>query len=379
MRPRILIVAPNLLYGEPNPRSIRARRLAAGLAGRGLEIEVLTWWSGQEQQPERPDWLGGGRLHAVTAASPFESWVEGAAQPPTEGAALDAWTEAAIADIAPRSAHHRPGLVWAIGVPVAALVAGARLAEALGVDLVADLGDPWQAPGEAAAAERERTLAAAAALVTTTEALAERLQPLLHPGTPIRLIPNGGEIRRRPSGPRPEPPLFVHLGAINAGRVDPRPAFAALAELHDEGKIEFRSHSTGFHPAIDELAHPQLPLLPHEQALELGAGAAAALVLGNDDPAQLPSKAFEIACTETWALCVREHAEDPAAALLERSGHAVIATANEPKAIRAAAEEIIGRERSGLCPAPDPAQSWDGRVAAVADLIGELAEPRHPS
>ena len=73
---------------------------------------------------------------------------------------------------------------------------------------------------------------------------------------------------------------------------------------------------------------------------------------------------------------MRERDDDPAAALLERTGHAVTAAANEPAAIQAAAEEILERERNGRRPQPDPAQSWSGRVAAVAELIGELAEPR---
>ncbi len=139
------------------------------------------------------------------------------------------------------------------------------------------------------------------------------------------------------------------------------------------GLIEFRSHATGFHPAFDDLPHAQLPMLPHDEALELTAAVTAALVLGNDNPAQLPSKAFEIACTETWALCVRERDDDPAAALLEGSGHAVVAGSNDIAGISIAAEEILARERRGERPCPDPAQSWGQRVAAVAELIRELA------
>jgi hypothetical protein len=189
------------------------------------------------------------------------------------------------------------------------------------------------------------------------------------------LIPNGGEIRRRPyaTGEGPEPPLFVHLGAINAGRIDPHPAFSALAALHIEGTIDFRSHSIGFHHGFDGLPHPHRPMLSHDEALDLLASATAALVLGNDDPAQLPSKAFEIACTETWALCVRGRSDDPAAAVLERSGHAVIAAANTERAVSAAAREILEREQAGLRPSPDPGQSWEGRIAAVAALIREIA------
>ncbi len=376
MPPRILIVAPNLLYGDPNPRSIRARRLASGLAGRGFEVEVATWWSGIEPQPERPQWLGGARLRAIAATSPLAGWEPGAAAadlPDTEGEALAPWGEALAAAIEELPGAQRPQLVHAIGVPVGAIVAGERIAGSLDVPLIADLGDPWPAPDEAARAERARALGGAAALVTTTEALAERLRPELAPGAEVALIPNGGEIRRRPDGPPHEPPLFVHMGAINAGRVDPAPAFAALAALHREGRIEFRSHTTGFAPGLGDLPHPHLPLLAHAEALDLTAAASAALVLGNDDPAQLPSKAFEIACTQTWALCVRERADDPAVALLEGSGHAVTAASNEPAAIRAAAEEILAREAREEFPEPDSAHTWAARIDALEELLERVA------
>ncbi len=377
MPARILIVAPNLLYGDPNPRSIRARHVASGLAGRGWDVEVATWWSGAEPRPAEPDWLGGARLRAIAAPSPFANWDRAAAPSggeaaETEGEALAPWGEAVWAELERLPGAERPELVHAIGVPVGAIVAGARIAGALGAPLIADLGDPWPAPSPAAAAERGEALRGAAALVTTTPALAERLGAELRPGTPIELIPNGGEVRRRPEGPAPEPPLFVHMGAINPGRADPLPAFAALGSLHRAGEIEFRSHSVGFIDGFAELPHPHLPLLAHAEALELSANAAGALVLGNADPAQLPSKAFEIACTETWALCVRGSDADPAAELLERSGHAVVAAANEPAAIRAAAEEILARERRGERPEPDQAQSWSGRIDALEGLLEGL-------
>lgn len=285
---------------------------------------------------------------------------------------LGEWVEGAAAALAGVPAARRPDLVYAIGVPISALAAGEAIARRLAKPLVVDLGDPWQAGSEGERALRERVLGAAAGLVTTTPELAAQLEPLLAEGTPSLLAPAGGELRERRPRPDGEPPLFVHLGTINAGRVDPGPAFAALAELHRAERIEFRSHSTAWHPDFEELPHPHLPLLPHDQALDLLAEASAALVLGNDNHEQLPSKAFEIACTETWALCVSELADDATVAVLTGTGHGVVAEANERAAISAAATEILGREERGERPSPEPRYSWERRLDEIAELLGGI-------
>lgn len=346
--PRVLIVAPNLLYGEPNPRSIRARRLATGLAQRGFEVEVLTFWSGQAEPPRS---IGTARVLAVHGGDPFEP------------GGLVAWGEAALRTLADQPPAD---VVYAIGVPVGSIVVGERIAMITGARLIADLGDPWTAEDEAGRRERTVALAGAAALVTTTEPLGEQLREHLPEGARILVAPNGGELRERTGAHTL--PLVVHLGVINGTRVDPRPVYEVLAGLHAADAIEFRSHSSGWHPEFDHLPHPHLPMLSHAEALDLTASASAALVLGNDNVAQLPSKAFEIACTETWALCVAELADDPAAELLLRSGHGVV-VANDRAAIGAGVIEILEREARGERPTPVAAYSWDARIDQIAGLL----------
>jgi hypothetical protein len=304
---------------------------------------------------------GCSRLHALAAGDPFAGWhgreAGSAGEPDPDG--LGAWGRAIAAEVATLVPGERPQLVYTIGYPLGALVAGARIAAAVGVRLVVDLGDPWECASEAERELRRATLGAAAALVTTTPALAAALGEELQAGTPRLLAPAGGELRRRPSGPA-GPPTFVHLGTVHEGRAPAAGAFAALAELDRRGRIDFRSHTAAWiTPGAPELTHDPLPLLPHREALELTAGAACALVLGNRKPAQVPSKAYEIACTETWALCLSALDPDPTVEVLREGGHAVLAADASTEAAREAAEET---------------HSWERRVDEVAGLVAAVAD-----
>lgn len=356
MGARVLIVSATLIHGHSDPRTIRARRLIGGLGERGFAVDAVSWWDGAAPAPPPP---GAEALYALPGPSPLGE---------PELTALDRWAAAARERIAGLEPQLRPDLVYAIGYPLGALVAGAGIAAAAGAPLVCDLGDPWIADTAAGRERRERTLGAAAGLVVANERLAENLGAEIPPAAPVLVAPGGGELRRRTGRRGPEPPLFVQLGAINPGRVDPAPTYQVLARLHERGELEFRSHATGWHPGIDALPHPHLPLLDHAEAIELTAEATAAIVLGNQGRDQVPSKAFEIACTETWALCVSELADDPAVAVLEASGHAVAAR-NEPEAIESAAREIIGRAAAGRWPHPDPGQGWASRIDSIAALL----------
>ena len=366
---RLLLVTPTLLHAGPDPRTIRCRRLLAGLPQRGFEVDVVSWWAGPGPAPD----LDCRRLHALRSRSPYEAIAAGEAHGP-EG--LGEWIDDAERTLAGLGKGERPDVVLGVGVPLASLVAAERVARRLAVPFVADLGDPWTPADPAEQALRARTLGAAAALITTTGALAATLTGDLRPDTPVLIAPAGGETARRPAEPR-DPPLFVQLGTLTAGRVDPRPAYEALGGLDSEGRIEFRSHGAAWLEGSERLPHPHLPPVGHEEALELAGQAAAVLVLGNTTSSeQLPSKAFEVACTEAWALCVSELGDDPAVAVLRRSGHAVEAAANEVAAIRAAAEEILVREANGKRPEPDPGQTWERRLDDIAELLTTAARRR---
>ena len=189
-------------------------------------------------------------------------------------------------------------------------------------------------------------------------------------GAPVLLSPAGGTVSRRSA--RDGIPLIVHLGSINSGRVDPRPAFEVLGAAHRRGEIEFRSHTNGWHPELDHLPHPHLPMLDSERALELTAEACAALVLGNASTIQIPSKSYEIACTETWAICVSELEDDPVLKVLSSTGHAV-PTENDVASIERALASVLAREGRGEKPAPAHQHDWDRRIDEIAGLVEVVA------
>jgi hypothetical protein len=354
----VLLVAPTLLHAGADPRTIRCRQLIAGLPKRGFEVDVLSWWGG-EGPPPSP---GCRRLHALPSPSPYGAGAHG-----PEG--LGAWIEDAERLGRSLAGTERPALVLGVGLPLAALVAASRIGLALSVPFVADLGDPWEAAGGTRAAERAAVLGSAAALITTTAELARELKRDLGAGTPVLIAPAGGTVRH--GGDRGRPPLFVQLGTLTTARVDPVPAYRALGALDAEGAIGFRSHGGAWLDGVESLPHPHLPPLPRDAALELLASADAALVLGNLNREQLPSKAFELACTDVWALCVSALDDDPTVATLWASGHAVEAT-NDEATIRSAALEIVARVARGERPEPDPAHSWERRLDEIAAFLREV-------
>jgi len=374
-----MIVSASALHGSHDPRTIRAWRLLEELREREVEQQLLTLWAGENRPPS----VAGARTFAVRAPDPFaepEGRTRRYAQRlrrrlDGDPSGLLSWARRAARELAALPADERPEVLYAIGYPVGALIAGSVVAAALEVPWIADLGDPWDPSGLLERRRRNRVLSSAAALVTTNAELARSLTPTLRSETPVLLSPAGGTIRRRAGAGGL--PLVVHLGSINAGRVDPRPAFEVLSAAHARLEIEFRSHTNGWHPELDSLPHPHLEMLAADDALELSARAAAVLVLGNQSTIQIPSKAYEIACTESWALCVSELDEDPIVEVLSAGGHAVAAT-NDIASIGDALSSILEREQRGQKPAPVAEHDWARRVDAIEELIGSVLANRSP-
>lgn len=116
-----------------------------------------------------------------------------------------------------------PRLVWATSPPFSALIAGRNLARRLRVPLVVDIRDMFcdnphnpPAPRFAQRARRleQDVLAAADAVVTVTQGIAETLEDHYELGKKLSVIYNGFDFEPKAVPLPPHPPLrIVHLGS----------------------------------------------------------------------------------------------------------------------------------------------------------------------
>lgn len=186
----------------------------------------------------------------------------------------------------------------------------------------------------------------------------------------IVVAPNGADPIDRAATPAGEPPLFLQLGTLSSSRIDPGTAYGALAELDREGLIRFRSFGEAWVRLAPDAARHHLGVIGTEAARELMRAAAAVVVIGNRNALQIPSKVYEIARSQAWALCVTELDPDPGAEILRVSGHGVIRR-NDAAAIRSGALEIVERERRGERPQPTAGFGWEAMLDRIVALVGD--------
>ncbi|MCP9487655.1 MAG: glycosyltransferase [Gaiellaceae bacterium MAG52_C11] len=385
--PGVLVVTPSLAISGLSPRGTRARRLVPALARAGYEVQVVT--------------LDDGRLGELDAAAkvicspPGSFWTV----PEEKGdktfralrAALVAgarvllplpdgqvgWALAAYRALRPRPKPPGLAAVYAIGAPFSALALGAALARRWDLPLIADLGDPWPRRGPAEFLLERWTMRRASAMLVPTKRMARAYRRRFRKIAQIVVAPNGADVLR--SKRRKGRPLFLHVGVITGLRIDPEPAFRALAKLDREGLLEFVSYGGAWVPLPPEAAHHHRGPIPQPDARRLMAEASALLILGNRSDIGLPSKTFEVARSDVWALFVSELDWELGAEVIEETGSGEVVRMNAEPAIRAAALAILARERSGERPQPTARYSWEETLATAVDVVGEISRSHRPS
>lgn len=371
----ITLIAPYLAPAAIGPRAVRSRRLATGLRAVGHRVHAIV--VGEGDSPADADVLAAARGPLVgrmgepgmgTRLRLRSAAIRQARRAlPLPDAHLG-WALGLTRDRRLRVPPSPATVVYAVAAPFSSLVLGATLARRWGVPLVADLGDPWPIRGAAEARVAEWVLEAVTALVVTTERAAERYRGAVAATVPIIVAPNGADELVRAGGGDCEPPLFLQLGTLSDQRVDPNPAFRALAGLEREGGLRFRSHGEAWVRFEREVAGHHLGVVSGDEARTLMGSAAALLVIGNRSEIQVPSKVYEIARSSAWGLYVSEFEREPGAEILRRSGHGVVC-ANTEAAIRAGAIEILAREARGERPAPSAEFSWQRSIDRVIGLL----------
>lgn len=381
------LIAPFLAPAVIGPRAVRSRRIAAALAANGQPIHAVVIAGGHPVE---------GRTAVPVLASAPGPPVGTMGEPGmnlrqrTRAAAADRarrvmplpdahmrWAAAVLRDPALRRPPSPRTTIYAVAAPFSSLIVGAVLARRWGVPLIGDLGDPWLPRSAAEARLAAFVMRRLSALIVTNERTADACRARVAPETEIVVAPNGADELRRTATAAAEPPLFLQLGTLSNVRIDHGNTFRALAELDREGLIRFRSYGEAWVRLAPEVAGHHRGVVPQEEARALLQSATAAVVVGNRNPLQIPSKVYEVARSQAWGLCVSELEREPGAEVLRASGHGVV-RGNDPAVIRGGALEILGRERRGDRPRPTTGYSWERTLEPIVALVEQGVGARRP-
>ena len=224
---------------------------------------------------------------------------------------LDPWEPEAWWTL--RRRRERPGGALLVGFPFSAVYWAARWLVSEDVPYLVDLGDPWAltlpmgerpAMGGSRAARCERFVwRHAAAGLVTTRLQAEALRELF-PELPFIVRPNGYRrtrcVARTPSQSRESERRtlrLVHYGNLYEPRLDIVPLLAGLARSGHWDSVVLTQQGEDWTGAL-RAAPPEVQIeftrpRPWEDVVEAAGQHDLAVVVGNRNPAQLPSKVVQ--------------------------------------------------------------------------------------
>ncbi len=272
-----------------------------------------------------------------------------------------------------------------IGHPYSPLVhASARLSRA-GIPYVVDVGDPWVltnptpfcrglALRRARHGERRLWQDAAGAVLTTRQQ-ADQLTELF-PSLVSLVRPNGFEAMQARSGQAPSRDgselRLAHFGMLSSQRLDLRPFLCALRDSGHWERISFTQFGDDFSGVLDQMPVgvevERQAAYPWQEVIELAAGFDAALVVGNLNAGQLPSKAVQYLTLPIPRIAVVERRDDALAEYVEgRPGWLVVSSADAD-----AAEALAGHLAQPWTEAdlrPPESESWAGVATEIAAFV----------
>src|SRR5215218_1267233 len=369
---RRLTVVSFLAWNDRTPRGARTQALLPALRKEWV-VDVIPPDSGppMSQGAPRP----AGRQRSRRLASHVVRW-----------SLLDRYELAARRAFGAWSPETDAALL--IGFPFSPLVAAARRLRRADVPYIVDSGDPWvltavdpvvrgPAARRAARAERELWDSASGAIVTT-RIQADRLA-IVAPHLELLVRPNGVDPDDRPAfvtaGRQPRDAHILrlaHLGALYGPRLDIEPFLRTLVMNGPWSRVEL--HQFGSVDSVPDV--PGLSVIIREPAAwktvaRLAAEFDAAIVVGNTDPAQLPSKAVAYSVLPIPRIAVVSQAgEDSLAAYVrDRSGWLVV-DARAPDVTAVAAHIARDWDTDELRPGPD--EGWSAAVAEIATFVRRL-------
>lgn len=280
-----------------------------------------------------------------------------------------------------------------IGHPVSPIVYAARRLAAAAIPYVIDEGDPWVITNPSpysrglsrwrgARAER-RLWASAAGGVLTTPQQAGRLAELF-PGLPTLVRPNGYDPppERRPAAPRQGSGelRIAHFGMISSYRLDVRPLLRRLGESGLWSRVVLAQFGDDFAgmladppPGVGVELHPSYPW---EQVVQRAAECDLAMVLGNLNPDQLPSKAVQYSTLPVPRLAVTDVSPDDALAAYVSDKPGWLAVAPDDPGAAAEIERHLARPWDEGSLRPPPGEAWPAVVDAEAEFLARCVGER---
>jgi hypothetical protein len=288
---------------------------------------------------------------------------------------------------------NRPDLVLAIGYPFSPAVEAARTLGARGVPIVVDMSDPWVLTAEAPAMGRiglwrarraeERLWSVAAGAILTTHRQ-ERALTSLFPQLQTLVRPNGYQpvaddeaqvtFRRQPGELR-----IGHFGNLYYPRVGLAPFLARLGESGLWDSIVFEQFGNDWNRTLDGVpagvrVRMHAPL-PWERVRDLSREFDVALVVGNVDPAQMPSKVIEYLtlAIPRLALVAPPGVDAITDYVADKPGWLTV-RADDPDVARAVHAHLERRWTTRQL-APPPEDSWPAVAREIVDFLPRFLAP----
>jgi hypothetical protein len=362
MRPPLVVVA-FAADRRLTPRGERARAIAHAAAG-VLPTELIG-------PPETPGAIRRRVRQLARIASPF---------------VLDLWEPEAWLTLRRRRA--RPQVALLVGFPFSAVYWAARRLVRENVPYVVDFGDPWALTratdvppamgGRRAPRCEEFVWRGASGGILTTQLQADAIRELFG-DVPLLVRPNGYrpvewtrascDVRRRGRCLR-----IVHYGNLYQPRLDIVPVISRLAACGRWDTIVLTQQGDDWTGALRwlppsvrvELRRPQA----WSEVVAAATGHDLALVVGNRNPAQLPSKAIQYLTLPIPRLAiVGDHSADALSAYVRgRPGWLTLRHDAPADLAGAAVAAHLARPRSAELLAPPPEESWEAVARTVLEF-----------
>jgi hypothetical protein len=300
---------------------------------------------------------------------------------------LDAWELEAWWTL--RRPRARPHSALLVGFPFSAVYWAARWLVRERVRYVVDLGDPWtltlpadERPpmGRVRAARCEEFVwRSASAAIVTTELQAEPLQPLF-PRLPVVVRPNGYRSVPMPTAQSARPRAgrtlrLVHYGNIYEARLDIVPLIAHLANCGEWESVYFMQQGydwTGALRRMPPAVHVEVSKQqPWDEVVATAGDYDLALVMGNRNPAQLPSKAVQYLTLPIPRLAVvgRDASDALSAYVRGKPGWLTLPWDAASDLAGKAVASHVRRVWSLEALAPPPSESWDAVAGMLVDVL----------